>query len=83
MQIFMKATVLSGLVMSMAACASSTTTATGRAYSEPTMPVQTASQEGLRTLPAAHEQLAIAVYDFEDQTGQSKPATGIQSPTLV
>ena len=39
----------------------------------------TASQEQLRALPMPNSRVAVAVYNFSDQTGQFKPSPGVQT----
>ena len=41
--------------------------------------VRTETQSRLRALPAPVEKAAVAVYSFEDQTGQFKPSEGVQT----
>ena len=41
--------------------------------------VRTETQSRLRSLPAPREKAAVAVYAFEDQTGQFKPSEGVQT----
>jgi curli production assembly/transport component CsgG len=41
--------------------------------------VRTDTQSRLRSLPAPREKAAVAVYSFEDQTGQFKPSDGVQT----
>lgn len=41
--------------------------------------VRTETQSRLRSLPAPKEKAAVAVYSFEDQTGQFKPSEGVQT----
>jgi curli production assembly/transport component CsgG len=41
--------------------------------------VRTETQSRLRSLPAPTEKAAVAVYAFEDQTGQFKPSEGVQT----
>ena len=41
--------------------------------------VRTDTQMRLRSLPAPVEKAAVAVYSFEDQTGQFKPSDGVQT----
>ncbi|WP_291059645.1 CsgG/HfaB family protein [Hyphomonas sp.] len=41
--------------------------------------VRTDTQSRLRSLPGPREKAAVAVYSFEDQTGQFKPSDGVQT----
>jgi curli production assembly/transport component CsgG len=41
--------------------------------------VRTETQSRLRALPAPVEKAAVAVYSFQDQTGQFKPSEGVQT----
>jgi curli production assembly/transport component CsgG len=41
--------------------------------------VRTDTQSRLRSLPGPREKAAVAVYSFEDQTGQFKPSEGVQT----
>lgn len=41
--------------------------------------VRTETQSRLRSLPPPRERAAVAVYAFEDQTGQFKPSSGVQT----
>ena len=41
--------------------------------------VRTDTQSRLRSIPAPREKAAVAVYSFEDQTGQFKPSDGVQT----
>ena len=41
--------------------------------------VRTETQSRLRSLPPPRERAAVAVYAFEDQTGQFKPSAGVQT----
>lgn len=41
--------------------------------------VVTETQSSLRALPPPAERAAVAVYSFEDQTGQFKPSSGVQT----
>lgn len=41
--------------------------------------VRTETQSRLRALPGPKEKAAVAVYSFEDQTGQFKPSEGVQT----
>lgn len=48
---------------------------------QPFLPDPTVTRNTLLTLPAAASRIDVAVYNFEDLTGQIKPSEGIQNPS--
>lgn len=63
----------------MAACATTQQAYTGIVEQPAVSEVRTDTQSRLRTLPPPTEKAAVAVYRFEDQTGQFKPSEGVQT----
>ena len=63
----------------MAACATTQQTYSGIVEQPAVSEVRTDTQSRLRTLPPPTEKAAVAVYRFEDQTGQFKPSEGVQT----
>ncbi|HAY07907.1 MAG TPA: CsgG/HfaB family protein [Hyphomonas sp.] len=63
----------------MAACATTQEKYTGLIEQPAISEVRTDTQSRLRTLPPPTERAAVAVYSFEDQTGQFKPSEGVQT----
>ncbi len=63
----------------MAACATTQEKYTGLVAQPAVSEVRTDTQSRLRKLPPPVEKAAVAVYSFEDQTGQFKPSEGVQT----
>ena len=67
------------LPMMLAACATTHDDHPGFIQQPAVSEVRTETQSRLRSLPAPTEKAAVAVYAFEDQTGQFKPSEGVQT----
>lgn len=63
----------------MAACATTHDDHPGFIQQPAVSEVRTDTQSRLRSLPPPTEKAAVAVYSFEDQTGQFKPSEGVQT----
>lgn len=63
----------------MAACATTQEKYSGLIEQPAVSEVRTDTQSRLRMLPPPTERAAVAVYSFEDQTGQFKPSEGVQT----
>lgn len=63
----------------MAACATTQDSYSGLVEQPAVSEVRTDTQSRLRSLPPPIEKAAVAVYSFEDQTGQFKPSEGVQT----
>lgn len=63
----------------MAACATTQDKYSGLVEQPAVSEVRTDTQSRLRSLPPPVEKAAVAVYSFEDQTGQFKPSEGVQT----
>lgn len=62
-----------------AACATTHDNYPGFVQQPAVSEVRTETQSRLRSLPPPRERAAVAVYAFEDQTGQFKPSAGVQT----
>jgi curli production assembly/transport component CsgG len=67
------------LLPMMAACATTQEKYIGLVDQPAVSEVRTDTQSRLRMLPPPTERAAVAVYSFEDQTGQFKPSEGVQT----
>ncbi len=67
------------LPMMLGACATAYDDHPGFIQQPAVSEVRTETQSRLRSLPAPKEKAAVAVYAFEDQTGQFKPSEGVQT----
>lgn len=67
------------LLPMMAACATTQEKYVGLVEQPAVSEVRTDTQSRLRMLPPPTERAAVAVYSFEDQTGQFKPSEGVQT----
>lgn len=63
----------------LAACATTHDSHPGFIQQPAVSEVRTETQSRLRSLPPPRERAAVAVYAFEDQTGQFKPSGGVQT----
>ncbi len=61
------------------ACTTTTNTMQGIVQEPAVSETVTETQSSLRQLPPPRERAAVAVYSFEDQTGQFKPTSGVQT----
>lgn len=67
------------LLPMMAACTTTQERYVGLVEQPAVSEVRTDTQSRLRMLPPPTERAAVAVYSFEDQTGQFKPSEGVQT----
>lgn len=67
------------LPMMLGACATTHDEYPGLIQQPAVSEVRTETQSRLRSIPAPREKAAVAVYSFEDQTGQFKPSEGVQT----
>lgn len=67
------------LPMMLGACATTHDDHPGFIQQPAISEVRTETQSRLRSLPSPKEKAAVAVYAFEDQTGQFKPSEGVQT----
>lgn len=67
------------LPMMLGACATTHDDHPGFIQQPAVSEVRTETQSRLRSLPSPREKAAVAVYSFEDQTGQFKPSEGGQT----
>lgn len=75
----MKIAGLVALAASLAGCANLRAVPGAEFQLEPTLAQVTASQLRLRSLPPPPSPIAVAVYNYTDQTGQLKPSENFQS----
>ena len=61
------------------ACTTTTNTMQGIVHEPAVSETFIETQSSLRNLPPPRERAAVAVYSFEDQTGQFKPSSGVQT----
>ncbi len=74
-----KIVVANGCLIMMALSASGCTSFQELGREEPTLPQITATRSTLLDMPPPASRVDIAVYDFEDQTGQFKPSDTVQT----
>lgn len=67
------------IACALALAASGCATTPELLVSEPTAPPVTATRDALVALPAGSRKIEVAVYDFEDLTGQFKPSDTFQT----
>ncbi len=65
--------------LALSACATAANTHDALIHSAAASEVRTDTQSSLRSLPPPRERAAVAVYSFEDQTGQFKPSDRVQT----
>ncbi|MEM5517216.1 CsgG/HfaB family protein [Henriciella sp. AS95] len=76
----LKASILAGAAAAMLSACTTPIGAMRSIVNEPAISeVVTETQSSLRALPPPRERAAVAVYSFEDQTGQFKPTSGVQT----
>ena len=77
---YLKVSSFAAIAATFLAACTTTTDAMQSIVNEPAISeVVTETQSSLRALPPPRERAAVAVYSFEDQTGQFKPTSGVQT----
>ncbi|WP_300392632.1 CsgG/HfaB family protein [Henriciella sp.] len=77
--VFKLGSAVAAAVMMLAGCSTTAGTMQNFATEPAVSETVTDTQSSLRALPPPRERAAVAVYNFEDQTGQFKPSSGVQT----